>query len=132
MEGLSAKGIQCITGFWPQPAGFGLKSATVCHIAHNRVPDMGEMHPDLMGAPCFQSTGDKACNRPAVGPEKTFEDLPVSDRPAPTRAYSLLVAGMGMTPKRGLDCALRTIRCTPDNSEIAALDRPFGFLRELP
>src|SRR6476660_6169266 len=131
MQGLSAKGLQRCTRLRPQPGGFGPEAGAVSRIAKNRVPDMGEMHPDLVGTPRFQSTRDQARNRLSVSPKKTFQHLPVSDGRSPGRAHRLLVACVGMAADGCINGALRAIRCTPDQSEIAALERSFAFFSEL-
>src|SRR5262249_36056833 len=115
----------------PHPGGFGLEAGPVSGIAQERVSDMGEMHPDLMGASRLKGTGDETRDRLPVGPMKTFQHLPVSDGPTSTLPYRLLFPGMGMAPDRGLDRALRAVRYPPDQGKVSAFERSFGLLREL-
>ena len=113
MQGLSAKGTQRCACLGAQPAGFGLKSGAVGSVPQNWVPDMGEMYPDLVCTPRFQSACDEACHRLAVGPEKTLQNLPMCDRRAPTVAYSLLVACMGVPTEGSVDRAFRAVQVRP-------------------
>src|SRR4029077_6952150 len=131
MQGLSAKGLQRCARLRAQSGGFGPEAGTVRRIAKNRVPDMGEMHPDLVGATRFQGTRDQARDRLSVSPEKTLQHLPVSDGRAPGLAHRLLVACVGMAADGCINGALRAIRCTPDQSEIAALERSLALFSEL-
>ena len=59
MEGLSAKGRQGFGGLGGETGGPGLEAGAVDRIAHQRVADMGEMDPDLMGAAGLQPAGEE-------------------------------------------------------------------------
>src|SRR6476660_4133088 len=131
MQGLSAKGFQRCARLRPQPGGFCPETGAISRIAKNRVPDMGEMHSDLVGATRLQGARDQARNRLSVSPKKAFQHLPVSDGQAPRLAHRLPVACVGMAADGCINGALRTVRCTPDQSEIAALERSFALFSEL-
>src|SRR5512136_2485556 len=131
MQGLSSKSFQRSMGLRPQSAGFGLESGAVGRVAENRVPDMSQMHPDLVSTSRFQCAGQKARDRLAVGTRKTLKHVPISDGRPATIAHRLLVACMGVAAERRIDCALGAIRCAPDQSEVAALEWSFGLLSEL-
>src|SRR5262245_19966402 len=132
MQGLPFKGFQGRARHRPQPACLGPEPCTVGGIAQYGVPDMGEMDPDLVRAACFQRECEKTCDQLSIRSGEALENLPVRDCGPPTFAYGLLVAGMRMPADRCLYRALRAIRCAPDKSEIAALQRSLGFFRELP
>src|SRR5262245_27256486 len=93
---------------------------------------MGKMDADLVGPSCFQHASEETRNRRSVRAGKMLKDLPVGNGGTPIFANGLLVARMGMPADRGLDRALRAVRCAPDKCEIAASKRPLGFFGELP
>ena len=66
MQSLSAKTRQRGAGFRASQAGFGLEAGAVCGVAQDRMADMGEMHPDLVGAAGFQGACQEARDRLAV------------------------------------------------------------------
>ena len=92
---------------------------------------MGEMDPDLVSASCFQGAREEACHRLTVGPSKALQDLPMGDSWPAAPAHRLFVTGVGVAPKWGVDCALRTVRRTPDQSQIAALERTYRPFRRI-
>ena len=47
-------------------AGLGLEVRTIDRVAHQGVADMGEMHPDLMGAAGLELAGKQRGHRLAV------------------------------------------------------------------
>src|SRR5665647_3586009 len=66
MQGLSAKTLQSGFCLGAEPAGFGLESGAVGGVAQDRMADMGQMHPDLMGPAGFEGAGEQAGDRLAV------------------------------------------------------------------
>src|SRR3954469_19235145 len=96
MQGLSAKGLKGLGGLRGQPGGPGLEARPIDRIAHERMADMGEMDPDLMGPAGLELAGQKTRDGLAVGAGISLEHLPVGHRLAAVRAYRPLVAGMGM------------------------------------
>src|SRR6478752_5755816 len=131
MQGLSSKGPQCSPCLRPQTAGFGLKSGAVGGITQNWVSDMGEVHPDLVGTPCFESTCEEASDRLAVRPKKALQDLPMGNGRAAASTHGLLVARVRVAVERGVNCPLRAFRCAPHQGEVSALEWPFSLFGEL-
>src|SRR5262245_8128048 len=93
---------------------------------------MGKMDADLVCPSCFQRASNETSNWRSVRPRKMLQDLPVRDGETPIFPNGLPVARMGMPADRGLDRALRAVRCAPDKSEIAASKRSLGFFGEQP
>src|SRR5437763_17106846 len=90
MQGLSAKGLKGWGGLRGQPGGPGLEARPIDRIAHERMADMGQMHPDLVGAAGLELAEQKAGDGLPVGAGITLEHLPVGHRLAAVRAYRLL------------------------------------------
>ena len=67
MQGLSAKGLQRLARPPAQLRRLGLEARAVDVVAQQRMADMGQMHPDLVGAAGFQPAGEQARDRLAVG-----------------------------------------------------------------
>src|SRR5215467_5967660 len=131
MQGLSAKTLQRRTRLRAQPRGLCFKPGPVGRIAKNRMPNVSEMDPDLVGTPCLQGACDEADDRLPVGSKEVFQHLPVGHSRTATRAHGLLLPGMGVAPNRGLDRAFPAVRCPPDQGEIPALERSLSLLRKL-
>src|SRR5215471_1561183 len=104
MQCLPAKSFKRRTGLGSQPARLGLEAGAVGLIAEDRMPDMGKMHPNLVGTAGLQGASEQAGDRVQVGSIKAFQRLPVSNRRAAAVAHSLFVAGVRMTAERGVDC----------------------------
>ena len=111
-------------GLRAEQAGLGLEAGAVGGVAQDRVADMGQMHPDLVGAAGFQGAGEQAGDRLAVAGRQSFQHLPMGDGRAAAFAHGALVAGMRMAVERGVDGAFRPVGRAPDEGEIAALERP--------
>src|SRR5262249_17027594 len=92
---------------------------------------MGKMHPDLVGAPCFQIAFEKARDRLSVWSEKPLQYLPMGNSRAADLADGLLVAGMGVSADWGIDQAFRAVRSAPDQSEVATFERALILAGEL-
>ena len=131
MQSLSAKALQCGTGLWTEAAGFGPEPGTVGYVPKNRVSDMGEVDPDLVGTPGFEGTGEQASQGLSVWSGETFQHLPMGHCGPTVLTHGLFVAGMRMTSEWGADRSLRTIRRTPNQGQIAALQRAVGLFSEL-
>src|SRR5260370_40575740 len=86
-------------------AGFGLEMRAIDAVAEQRMADMGEMHPDLMGAPGLELAGQERRDRLAVAPGEGFLDLPVGDRLAAAFAHRHFLPGMRMPVDRRVDGA---------------------------
>ena len=82
--------------------------------------DMGQMHPDLMGAAGLELAGQQRRDRFAVTPVEGFQDLPMGDGLAAAVAHRHLLAGMGMPVDRRIDGAAQPVRHAPDQRQIAA------------
>src|SRR5664280_481143 len=121
MQRLSSKTLQYRAGGGGQQAGLGLEAGAVAGVAHDWMPDMGEMHPDLVGAAGLQRAGQQAGDRLAVGPGIALQYLPMGHRFAAARAHGALVARLRMAVERSVDGAFRTVGRAPDQGEIAAL-----------
>src|SRR5918999_1744613 len=84
------------------------------------MPDMRQMHPDLVGPSGLQPAGEKARHRLAMGPGETLQHLPMRYRLTPAWPHRPLVADMRVAIQRGINRAFRPVRRTPDESQIAA------------
>ena len=63
MEGLPPEGGQGCLRLRAEVAGLGLEVGAVDGIAQQGMPDMGEVHPDLMGAPGLELAGEQRGDR---------------------------------------------------------------------
>src|SRR6478752_6197402 len=106
MQSLSAKIPQGRSRFGPKPADLGPEAGAIGRIAQDRVPDMGEVHPDLVGAAGFQSAGQQAGDRLAVGAGELLEQLPMRDSGPSVWTHRLPVARVLMAAEWGVDRAL--------------------------
>src|SRR5439155_4039186 len=75
-------------------AGLGFEMRAIDRIAHQGMADMGQMHPDLVGAPGLELTGQERRDRLAVAPVEGFLDLPVGNRLAAGIAYRHFLPGI--------------------------------------
>src|SRR5258707_12104242 len=66
-------------------AGLGLEVRAIDGIAQQGMADMGQMHPDLVGAAGLELTGQQRRDRLAVAPVEGFLDFPVGN-PLPAGA----------------------------------------------
>src|SRR5215831_16801650 len=123
MEGLSAKMAQGFAGPRGELGGLGLESGPVDVVAQERMADMGQVDPDLMGAAGLEPAGEEARDRAAVLSVVALQDLPVGDRRASALAHCAAVAGAGVAIERSIDGAARPIRHAPDEGEVAARER---------
>ena len=115
MQRLSAKGMQGGLGLRAQPARLALKAGGVGLVAQDRVPDMREMHADLVGAAGLQRARQQAGHRLAVGAGETLQHLPMGDGMAAAGAhgapfhYSIpLWCGGSLSP--GTSSCIRTLQ----------------------
>src|SRR5215471_3050441 len=131
MQSLPAKALQGVSRLGKEAVGFGLEPGPVGRVPQNGVSDMGEMDPDLVGTPRFEGAGEKAGQRLSVGSEKTFQHLPVGDRVPTVLTHALFVASVGVASEWGINRALRAIRRTPNESQIAPLEWTVGLFDEL-
>src|SRR5208283_6159154 len=122
MQGLSAKTFQGGAGRGRQPTGLGPEAGPIAGIAQDRMADMGQMHPDLVGAAGLERTGQKAGDRFAVWPGEALQHLPMGYCRPPALAYRALIAGLRVTVERSVDGALRPAGRPPHDGEIAAFD----------
>src|SRR5689334_18425071 len=89
-------------------------------IAEERVADMGQVHPDLMGAAGFELAGQQRRDRLAV---RAIEDLlyfPMGDGLAAALTHRHLLARMWVAVDRRVDGAALPVRHAPDKGKIAA------------
>ena len=103
-----------------QQRRLGLEARAIDVVTEQRMPNMGEMHPDLMGPAGLQSAGQEARDRLAVRAGVGFQPLPMGDGLASALAHRLLVARLGVAIDRRVDRAFRAVRRAPDESEVAA------------
>src|SRR5438477_1313474 len=96
MQGLSAKSLKGLAGFRRKQGGLGPESGGVGVIAQQRMADMGEVHPDLVGPAGFQAAHGQAGDRLAVDAGVFLQDLPVGYGLAAALPDRLLVARLGM------------------------------------
>src|SRR4026208_1980282 len=65
MQSLSAEGCQGVAGLWGEQARLGPESGAVCGVPEDWMPQMRQMHADLVGAPGLQGAGEQAGGRAA-------------------------------------------------------------------
>src|ERR1035437_8333801 len=131
MQGLPSKTFQDGAGGGGKQAGLGLEAGAVAGVAQDRMPDMGQMHSNLVGAAGLQGASQQAGDRLAVGADRALERLPMGYRLAAAFAHSAFVARLRMTVERSVDGAFRAGGRAPDQGEIAALDAAVGLVGEL-
>src|SRR2546429_7863594 len=103
--------------------GLGFEMRTIDGIAHQGMADMGQMHPDLMGAPGLELTGQKRRDRLAVAPVEGFLDFPVSDRLAAGITYCHFLPGKRVPVDRRVHGAALAVWGGPHESPGAAPPR---------
>src|SRR5262249_58764244 len=113
MEGLPLKVSQCVLCAGRQMGGLGAKTRSVDAVAQERMADMSQVHPDLMGAAGLQPAGKKARHATAVNPVVALEHLPMGDGLAPAGADRLLVARAGVALEGRVDHSLPAVRHAP-------------------
>src|SRR5437763_1268273 len=117
MQSLSSKHRQGFrSGIW-EARRLGLEAGAVDRIAHERMAQMGEMDPDLMGAAGFETAGEEARDRLAVCAVVGLEPLPMSNCLAPIRPHRHLVPSMRMPAERLVDAALRPVEDAPHEGQ---------------
>src|SRR5258708_6324260 len=105
-------------------AGLGFEMWAIDAIAQQRMADISEVHPDLMGAPGLELAGQQRRDRLAVAPVEGFLDLPMGDRLAATLAHRHFLPGMRMAVDRRVDGAALAVGDPPYHCHIAAPHRP--------
>src|ERR1044072_5494118 len=132
MQGLSAKGSQGVAGLRSKETRLGPESGAVGGVAPNWMPQMRQVHADLMGAPGFEGAGEHARDR-GLGArgDKTIKKLPMGDGGTPIAADCLFVPRLRVTAQRRVDCAFRLSLRAPDDCKIAAPERPMSLFGEL-
>ena len=124
VQRLAAESGQGCPALGAEMAGLGLEVRAIDRIAQKGVADMGQMHPDLMGAPGLELAGQQRRDRFAVPPVEGFLDLPVGDRLAAALAHRHFFPGMGMAVDRRFHRAALPGRYAPDEGHIAAPHLP--------
>jgi hypothetical protein len=124
VQRLAIEGPQDRLALAPELAGLGLEVGAIDGIAHQRVAEMSEVNPDLMGPAGLEPAGHKRRDRLAVVTAENFPHFIMGDRLTAARAHGHLFARVGMTVDRRIDGAARPVRRAPDKGEIAALHRP--------
>src|SRR6266403_1660194 len=85
--------------------------------------DMGQMYPDLVGAPGLELTGQERRDRLAVAPVEGFLDLPVGDRLAAGITYGHFLPGMRVPVDWRVHGAALAVGHAPHEGHIAAPHR---------
>src|ERR1700730_5111879 len=130
---LSAKSFQRVLGRRRELMRLGLEARTIDRIPEERMADGSEMDPQLVRASRLQAASEQARNRLPVDAAIAFEHLPMADRGATVCTHGHAIARMGMPPYRLLDGAAGALRPSPDQSEVAAAQRPgTAMVGELP
>src|SRR6266700_5973378 len=105
-------------------AGLGLEMRAIDGITQQGMADMGEMHPDLVGAAGFEPAGEEGTDGLAVAPLEALLDLPMRDRLAATLADRHLLPGARVAVDGCVDRAALPVRHAPGESQVAPLHRP--------
>src|SRR5690349_6409301 len=113
VQGLSAKGLERLAGWFYEAHDLGLKARSIGIIPEQRMTQMGQMDPDLMGPASLQPAGQEGHDRLAGGAGVFLQKFPMGHGLAAVRADRLLVARMGMAPERRIDRAFRAVRRAP-------------------
>ena len=103
--------------------GLGLEMRSIDAITHQRVADIGEMYPNLMGASGVELAGEERGHRFSVPPVEGLQYLPVGDRFAPALAYGHLFACVRVPVYRCVHRAVGAVRQAPDKGQVAASHR---------
>ena len=123
VQGLPAEGGERRLTLGAELAGLGLEVRAIDGIAHQGMADMGEVHPDLMGAPGLELAGQQRGDRLAVAPVEGRLQLPMGDRLAAALAHRHFFAGIRMPVDRRIDRAALAAGHAPDEGHVAALHR---------
>jgi len=107
MQRLPSKPCQGLLGRLRQPAGLGLEARPVGLVAQQRVAEMRQMHPDLVGAAGLQPAFDQARRWLAVPALETLQHLPVGDRLAAIRPHRDAIAALRMAVERRVHALYR-------------------------
>src|SRR3954469_8526949 len=86
-----------------KPGCLGPKTGAVDVVAQQRMANMGEMDPDLVGAAGLQATGQQAGYERAVGARIALQHLPMRNGVAAASAHGHFVAGMWVAVDRLVD-----------------------------
>ncbi len=82
MKGLSPQGVEGGLRLGAQAVDAGLEARRVDGIAHHGMANVGEMHPDLVGAAGFEMGANEARQRGALLVLEGFQHLVMRDRVA--------------------------------------------------
>src|SRR5260370_18167638 len=96
MKGLATKPGQGVAGFRAEQRRLGLESGPIDAVADERMADMGEMYPDLVGPARFQPAGKQARDGIRSGAEIPFRHLPVPDGMPAALPHRPFVARIGL------------------------------------
>src|SRR6185437_2141797 len=120
VQRLAAEGFQGGAGRGREQAGLGLEAGSVSSVAQDRVADMGEVDPDLVGTAGIQGAGQKARGRLAVGAGVALQHFPMRYRRPAALAHRAPFSGSRVAIEGCVDGALWPTGRSPDQSEIAA------------
>jgi hypothetical protein len=120
---LAAEAGQRGLAFGPEMAGLGLEMRAIDAVAQQGMADMGQVHPDLMGAPGLELAGELRRDRLAVAADEGFLNLPVGDGLAAALAHRHFLPRIGMPVDRGIDAAALPVRQVPYEGDVAAPHR---------
>src|SRR5438045_9406514 len=100
MKGLAIKPGEGIAGCGTEQCRLGLESGPVNPVGEQRMADMGEMDPDLVGAPGFQPAGKQARYGIRSSPEVAFRHLPRGNCLPPAFPYCHSAARVVLSGER--------------------------------
>src|SRR5260370_42177315 len=101
-------------------AGLGFEMRAIDAVAQQRMADMGEVHPDLMGAPGLELAGQERRDRLALAPVEGFLDLPMGNGLAAAFAHRPFLSGMRMPVDRRVDGAALAGGAAPYRGHVGA------------
>ena len=120
---MASEGGQGGLAFGAEVAGLGLEVRAIDAVAQQRMADMGEMHPDLMGAAGLELAGQQRGDRLAVAPVEGFLDFPMGDGLAAAFAHRHFLPRMRMPVDRRIDGAALAVGHVPGERHVAAPHR---------
>src|SRR5437764_14339405 len=117
LQRLSGQGLEHCASPRIHKRRLGREAGAVSLPTQQRMANVSEMRPDLMGPAGFQPAGEKARDRLAVDTGVFLHDLPMGYGFAAALPDGLLVACLGMAVDRRIDRTFGATGNTPDERQ---------------